>query len=280
MPAISARSSKWRSCSTAPASAAEAAQWLETGRRGRPPDGADACSPSPTCKVIERPRNPQSAIARLQRAVAANSTQARRLLGALTGIGIVSPPDWSTRMRSSSTRQRPAIGKRCAISHHSCRDGRPRSSPVAQDLLLRAGLKGDGLAAFAILRRQMQTGRALAREEIWVQWRTGMTAHEPPSGESSSRPLIEPDATPIAPKRRHRLGAPSRKPARAPPGTEHRQNLADPERPLVHRFDKLVTAEECEYVIGASARHLRPPRSSINQAANHCKAACARTTSP
>ena len=74
---------------------AEASQWLERAGEGGHPMALTLLAVT-DLQGLERPRNPQSATARLERAAAAGSTQARRMLGSLTAIGIVSPPDWRT----------------------------------------------------------------------------------------------------------------------------------------------------------------------------------------
>lgn len=234
---------------------AEAAQWLERAGEGGHPMALTLLAVT-DLQGLERPRNPQSAIARLQRAVAANNTQARRLLAALTAIGIVSPPDWPAAVTLVVDAAKAGDWEALRELGLLIEMAEPLSS-LAQDLLLRAGLKGDGLAAFAILRRQMQSDRALASEEICVQWRTGMPRFNHPLSAVVANAIVEPDARPPLPssdidwKRIADLLA-------TPPGT-HIANTRDmSDRPLIRRFDKLLTVEECEYVMGTSARHLRP----------------------
>src|SRR5262249_20621705 len=163
-------------------------------------------------------------------AVAAGSTQARRLLATLTAIGIVSPPDWraaTTLVIEAAKAGDPEALRELGLLIEMAAPG----SALAQDLLLRAGLKGDGFAAFAILRRQMQTGRALASEDVCVQWRTGMQRLNHPLAAEVANAIIEPNAKPPLPS-----GDPDwarvAELVATPPGTiiAHTQDLA--ERPV------------------------------------------------
>jgi prolyl 4-hydroxylase len=234
---------------------AEASQWLERAGEGGHPMALTLLAVT-DLQGLERPRNPQSATARLQRAAAAGSTQARRLLGSLTAIGIVSQADWSAGITlvidAARTGDWEAL-RDIALLLEMADPG----SLVAQDLLLRAALKGDGLAAFAILRRQMQTGRAVAREEICVQWRNGMSRVNHPLASTVANAVVQPDAQPPLPEGEPDWARIAERLA-TPPDIAIANAQSACERPPIRRFDKLLTVEECEYLMGLSARHLRP----------------------
>lgn len=234
---------------------AEASQWLEqAGQRGHPM--ALTLLAVTDLQGIERPRDPKRAITRLQHACRNGSTQAHRLLATLTAIGIVLPPEWSEGASLLIEAARRGDFEALRDLGFLVEMAEP-GSPVGQDLLLRAGLKGDGLAAFSILRRQMKTGRALAREEICVQWRSGIQRMNHPLASLIAGAIVEPDAKPPLPS-----GEPDWPRIvsllATPPRVTVTQPQSTSDRPLIRRFDKLMTPEECEYVMGLSARHLRP----------------------
>lgn len=233
----------------------EATQWLERAGEGSHPMALTLLAVT-DLQGLERPRNPQSATARLKRAAAAGSTQARRLLGTLTAIGIVSPPDWSAGIALVTDAAKAGDWEALRDVALLLEMVEP-ASQVAQDLLLRASLKGDGLAAFAVLRRQMQTGRALAREEICVQWRNGMSRVNHPLAGVVANAIVQPGAEPPLPSGDPDWIGISERLA-TPPGTTVASATGVSERPLIRRFDRLLSAEECEYLMGVSARHLRP----------------------
>lgn len=234
---------------------AEATSWLETAAHGGHTE-ALALLAATDLQGLERVRDVPQAVARLTRAVSLGGNSARRLLAVLTAIGMAGPPDW-----------RKAVG----LVIDAAKDGDFQAlrelgllvemaapdSPLADDLLLRAGLKGDGLAAFAILRRQPLRGRTLATERAFAQWRDGVARIGHPYAGRVADVIAPADAAPSRPA----PDAAWEQIAQildTPPGTNVAAAKPISETPTVRRFDNLLSIEECEYLIGLSARLLVP----------------------
>ena len=131
-------------------------------------------------------------------------------------------------------------------------------SPIAEDLLLRAGLQGDGLAAFAVMRRQTLSGRTLATERVFEQWRAGIARIGHPLVGQIASVVAPPGATPARPGPAIDWDRIAEALAR-PPGLDIAAPAALSDKPFIRRFDNaLLTVEECEYLIGMSARLLAP----------------------
>ena len=231
---------------------AEATSWLEKAGEGGHPAALTLLAIT-DLQGLERPRNPKSAVDRLQRAVAAGSTQARRLLGLLTAVGTLAPPNWGGAIalvieaaKAGDWEAQRELGLLLEMAEPG--------SPLAQDLLLRAGLKGDGLAAVAILRRQLRTGQPLASEDICAQWRAGVARFNHPLAAHLGGAIV---GEPPLPSGDIDWDAVASRVAN-PPGLVDAPAITACERPVIRRLTKLLTAEECDYVMGLSARHLRP----------------------
>jgi prolyl 4-hydroxylase len=233
----------------------EATSWMEKAAAGGHVEALAILAVS-DLQGMERPRDPAAALARLTRAVSLGGNSARRLLAVLTAIGAAGPPDWRKAVdlviEAAKAGDFQALRELALLVEMAA-----PSSPLSDDLLLRAGLKGDGLAGFAILRRLTLHGRALGSERIFAQWRDGIarighplahriTAVEPPPDTPLNRPEGEPDWNGVA-----ELLA-------QPPGMNVRAPKASCEQPVIRRFEKLMTVEECEYLIGLSTRILVP----------------------
>jgi len=232
---------------------AEATSWMETAANGGHAEALAILAVS-DLQGMERPRDPQRALARLKRAVSLGGNAARRLLAVLAAIGADGPPDWPRAINL-------VIDAAKAGDFQALRElgllvemAEP-NSPLADDLLLRAGLMGDGLAGFAILRRQALRGRTLAPERIFAQWRDGIARiGHPLAGRVAT--IAAPPETPFTrPEpaadwdRISKLLA--NVPGLAPPPPE-----VVAEQPVVRRVPGLLTVEECEYLIGLSTRIL------------------------
>lgn len=233
---------------------AEATSWLEKAGEGGHPAALTLLAIT-DFQGLERPRDPASAIARLKRAVAAGSTQASRLLALLTAVGTLAPPTWRGAIalvidaaKAGDWEAQRELGLLLEMAEPG--------SPLAQDLLLRAGLKGDGLAAVSILRRQLRTGRPLASEDICAQWRVGVARFNHPLAGSLGSAIAAAEEPPLPSGDVDWNAIASR--LTEPPGVVDVPAMAACERPVIRRFEKLLTAEECDYIMGVSARHLRP----------------------
>lgn len=232
----------------------EASSWLEAAAQGGHPT-ALTLSAIGDLQGLERPRNRARAVERLRQAVAAGSNPGRALLAVTSAIGLVTDPDWQQGVDLLIDAGKGGHWEALRALGFLCEMASPKSA-LGEDLLLRAGLMGDGLAAFAVLRRQAG-GRVLAAEEYCAQWRAGIAQLKHPLANLviSQAPLPGDGPNPPGPN-------PDWEPVRAllkqPPGVTVPPPVQVSERPYVRRFNKLMSAEECEYLIGISARYLRP----------------------
>lgn len=233
----------------------EARSWIERAAQAGHA-GALTLSGLSDLQGLEVPRNVPRSIEKLKRATALGAAEARRVLALLTAMGSLREADWAggiSLLIEGGQARDPMALRELAFLIEMAQPG----SVVAEDLLLRAGLMGDGLAAFAILRRQA-SGRVLAAEEYCSQWRAGIAHFKHPlaakiTGSAAGSNVGDP-------KLPH--GDVDWQSVRAllagPPRMDVSASASVLQRPFVRRFDRLLSAEECEYVIGASARHLRP----------------------
>ncbi len=224
---------------------------------------------------IETPPAPARARERLERAVSLGGNTARRLLASLVATGGFGVPDWRRAM--SLTIDAARANDWQALRHLALlvEMAAPRS-PLAEDLLLRAGLMGDGLSGFAIMRRKEVHGRTLAPERAFSAWREGMQKIRHPLADRvvgvTAGPVVTkpPEGYPDFEKIAELI--------KDPPGLSFKEPLAVSDQPYVRRFDGLLTVEECEYIIGLSSR-LLAPASVIDGAAGQGKQSGLRTNS-
>ncbi|NOT40835.1 MAG: hypothetical protein HOP13_10105 [Alphaproteobacteria bacterium] len=251
-----------------------ATSWLEAAASGGHAE-ALALLAVRDLQGLETSPNPSRARERLDRGVALGGNTPRRLLATLTATGVFGAPDW--RRAVSLTIDAAQANDWQALRHLALLTemAAPRSA-LAEDLLLRAGLLGDGLSGFAILRRQELTGRTLAPDRAFALWREGLQKIRHPlaelvegvtAGQAVTKPPEgHPDYDSIAAL------------LKEPPGLALNQPSAISDQPFVRRFDKLLTVEECEYVIGLSSR-LLAPASVIDRTAGQAKHSNLRTNS-
>src|SRR5262249_4560107 len=123
----------------------EATPWLERAGEGGNPDALTMLAVT-DLSGVEKPRDESRALERLRRAVDGGGTPAARLLAVLTAIGVRASPDWGKAIALVLAAAR--TGDSAALRELAllCEMAAPRSE-LAQGLLLRAGLKGDGFAA-------------------------------------------------------------------------------------------------------------------------------------
>jgi prolyl 4-hydroxylase len=234
---------------------AEATTWLESAATGGHSE-ALALLAIADLQGIEGPANVSRALERLTKAVSLGGNSARRLLAVLTAIGIAGAPDWSKGLgllvdagKAGDWQALRELGLLVEMALPG--------SPIADDLLLRAGIQGDGLAAFAVMRRQTLSGRTLATERVFEQWRAGIARIGHPLVEQIASVVASPDATPARPGPVidwDRIGEALAR----PPGLDIAAPAALSDKPFIRRFNALLTVEECEYLIGISARLLAP----------------------
>jgi prolyl 4-hydroxylase len=204
---------------------------------------------------LETRPDPSRARERLELAVSGGGNTARRLLAALMAAGVFGEPHW--RRAINLTLDAARANDWQALRHLGLLvEMAAPGSALAEDLLLRAGLMGDGLSGFAILRRQTLLGRTLAPERAFAAWRAGVekirhplagSVAEVKAGSVVTRP---PEGHPDFDKIATLLAE--------PPGLALKEPAPVSEQPYVRRFDKLLTVEECEYIIGLASRLLAP----------------------
>ena len=253
---------------------AEATSWLERAGEAGQPDALTLLA-IVDLQGFERPRDVASGLARLRRAAAANGNGARRLLALMTAIGSDGPPDWTRAVAlviEAARANDPAALRELAFLAEMAAP----QSQIAENLLVLAGMMGDGHAAYAVLRRQA-SGRVLAREEICAQWRAGLARLNHPladrvatipatAGAGTSPSYVDMDWDEVSAL------------LSAPPGVARDVGTRVSERPLVLRFDRLMSEEECEFLIGWSARYLRPAE-IVDQTSGQAKQSRLRTNS-
>lgn len=234
---------------------AEATSWMERAAESGHADALTLLAAT-DLQGLEKPRDLPRAQERLTRAVALGGNAARRRLAVLTAIGTFTPPDWTGAIAllldAAKAGDWQALRELALLVEMAS----PRSS-LAEELLVRAGLQGDGLAGFAIVRRQALHGRTLAPEHVFAQWRAGVAQIGHPLAASIANVIADPTATPKSPGPNTHWNAIAAVLA-TPPGLAAKQPTAITDKPFIRRFDNLLTVEECEYVIGLSARMLQP----------------------
>ena len=199
----------------------------------------------------ENPRaNAGRVMTLLQSAAAQGDPAATNALATMRAIGLDAPPDWSAAMSLFATSV--ATGDRAALRQLSLLLSLSgRDDGLSAGLLYEAAKKGDGLAAFAALRRH-QRGKPLAREEELSLWQNGLKQRQHPlidkigAIDTSEAPAAPHNATPDA---RVLTDAPARP---IPQRTVLSQS------PAVWKIDGLFTEEECDYVVGSAAPRLAP----------------------
>jgi len=232
---------------------AEATSWMEAAARGDHVEALAILAVS-DLQGMERQRDPASALARLTRAVSLGGNSARRLLAVLTAIGAAGEASWAKAVAlvlDAAKADDFQAYRELALLVEMAVPG----SPLSDDLLLRAGLKGDGLAGFAILRRHALQGRTLAPERVFAQWRDGIARIGHPLAERIAAVVAPPDTPLTLPD-----GEPDwnrvAEVLREPPGVNVRPPTSVSEKPIIRAYDELMTVEECEYVVGLSTRIL------------------------
>jgi prolyl 4-hydroxylase len=224
---------------------------------------------------LETRPDPARARERLERAVSLGGNTARRLLATLSANGVFVDRNWTRAINltldAAKTHDWQALRHLALLVEMAA----PRSA-LAEDLLLRAGLLGDGLSGYAILRRQTLRGRTLAPERAFAAWRAGMAQIRHPladrvagitAGQVTTKP---PEGHPDFDQIEELL--------KEPPGLTLNEPSSVADQPYIRRFDKLLTVEECEYVIGLSSRILAPA-SVIDGATGKGKQSDLRTNS-
>ena len=234
---------------------AEATAWLESAARGGHTEALALLAVN-DLQGIEGPRDFDSALERLAKAVAIGGNSARRLLAVLTAIGVRGAPDWSKGVgllidagKAGDWQALRELGLLVEMA--------TPGSPFADDLLLRAGLQGDGIAAYAVMRRQTLRGRTLATERVFEQWRAGIARIGHPLVDRISSVVASAEAMPTRPGpviEWDRIG----ELLSTPPGLTIADPTALSDTPFIRRFNALLSMEECEYLIGLSARFLVP----------------------
>lgn len=201
---------------------------------------------------LDGPRDIVRAEQMLRDAAAKGSQAARRPLALMAALGALSKPDWLKAID---------LIIEAALADHSAAlrelglliEMAAPNDPRAAFALLQAARGGDGLAAFAIIRRSMTSPTGATQEEI-VKWTEGLRRNNHPLAHYLMAASAEGgELASVTLDRNELLGL-----LREPPGVRVPIRHEVSESPHVLRIDQLLTAEECEYVIGIALRHLRP----------------------
>ena len=233
-----------------------ATQWLEAAGRGGHVEALTLLAVG-DLQGMERVRNTQRAIGQLTDAVSRGGNGARRLLGVLTALGVAGrEPDWRSAVdlviEAGKAGDFQALRELALLTEIAV-----PTSRLAENLLRHAALKGDALAAFALMRRQPLRGRTLATERAFAEWRAAIGRIGHPLTHLIATLLSDPRAQPSAPPPDidwHRVSDVLAR----PPGIDAKPPEAVSDAPFVRRFSELMTVEECEYLIGLTARLLAP----------------------
>jgi prolyl 4-hydroxylase len=231
-----------------------ATSWLEAAAQGGHPE-ALALLAVRDLQGLEVKRDVRRARERLEQGAALGGNTARRLLGTLSANGEFGS-DWSRAIALVFDAAKAGDWQALRYLGLLVEMAQP-GSPLAEDLLLRAGVLGDGLSGFAILRRQELTGRTLAAERVFALWRAGLAKIGHPLGASVANVMARGEPVFKLPE-----GHPDWNAVAAAlteiPGLKLPAPIAVSENPFIRRFEKLLTVEECEYVVGLSSRLLAP----------------------
>lgn len=244
----------------------EADEWLAKAVAFGHPDALFTAATG-NLKGVGGTKDTGQAIAQLRAAVDRKGNAARRLLAALTAAGVGCASDWNAAV---------------SLLLDACRDGDPPAirqigllleiaspgTPLSAELLARAARSGDGLAAFALLRREYRHRGSVTTEEA-IRWAEGLARARHPlsqylssiAGQTAAGVDAEcvpgdPDWVAIAAH------------LERPPAPRLPQQRPLSERPYVWRLQKLLSVEECDYLIGVSAPLVQPslihdPRSGV-----------------
>jgi hypothetical protein len=232
-----------------------ATSWLEAAATNGHPE-ALALLAVRDLQGIEHPRQPERARARLERAVSLGGNTARRLHASLTAIGVFGPPDWRSAVTLLIDAAKEGDWQALRYLAFLVEMAEP-CSPRAEDLLLRAAVRGDGLAGYAVVRRQDLYGRTLAPERVFALWRDGLAKIGHPLAHRIATTTASAETSPMLPEGQPDFDAIATILA-APPGLKVAAPKVVSENPLIRRFDNLLTIEECEYIVGVSWRMLAP----------------------
>ena len=234
----------------------EAAHWLETAGKGGHPEALTLLAVG-DLQGVERTRDTRLAVARLTDAVSRGGNGARRLLGVLAALGLAGgQPDWQRAVafviEAGKAGDFQALRELALLTEIAA-----PASRLADDLLRHAALKGDALAAFALMRRQPLRGRTLATERAFAEWRAALGRLGHPKSHLIAALVSNPQAQPTAPPPDidwHQVSDV----LATPPGIKAMSPEAVSDAPFMRSFRELMTVEECEYLIGLTARLLVP----------------------
>ncbi len=235
---------------------AEATTWLEAAAKSGHAEALTLLAVA-DLQGMERARDTDRALARLTEAVLRGGNAARRLLAVLTANGAAGgAPDWRTAVElvidAGKAGDFQALRELALLAEMAAPGSR-----LAEDLLRHAALKGDGLAAFAVLRRQALRGRTLASERAFAQWRDGMARIGHPLAKLVAPVVSRPEAAPSSPPPEVDWFQVTALLV-GPPGVKTGVPDAVSEAPFIRRYGGLLTIEECEYLMGLTARLLVP----------------------
>ena len=199
---------------------------------------------------LDGPRDLPRAEQMLRDAVAKGSQAARRPLALISALGITGKPDWLKAIElivdAALANHAPAL-RELGLLVEMAAPGDPRATLA----LLQAARAGDGLAAFAIIRRSAKNATGASPDEL-APWSEGLRRNSHPLAHYLTAASAASSAAPSTTLDRGTLLALLRE----PPGQSVPMRTEISESPRILRIDKLMTAEECEYVIGIAMPQL------------------------
>jgi TPR repeat protein len=201
---------------------------------------------------LDGPRDVARAEQILRDAVAKGSNAARRPLAVMSALGANGKADWLKAIElivdAALANFPPALRELGLLVEMAA-----PNDPRATFALLQAARGGDGLAAFAVIRRSAKTATGASQEEL-MNWSEGLRRNNHPQAHDLTVASKTSGSPPSAVLDRNALlGL-----LREPPGQRVPMRTEVSESPLVLRIDKLMTAEECEYIVGIALPQLQP----------------------
>jgi hypothetical protein len=192
---------------------------------------------------------------RLLSAARAGSNNANRLLANLTVLGVGDAADWGGAIRFVVT------AARAGDQYSLCQLGfllemAAPASPLATAALAQAVRGGHGLAAFALAGRRACGGEPIG--ENLSAWMAALMRTGHPLAQRFEDDAATTDKTPEIDNDRPELDwAAIVEMLARPPGIDERRGRRVAELPPTVSYEKLLTAEECDYLIGLAAPGVR-----------------------
>ena len=200
---------------------------------------------------LDGPPDFQRAEQILRDATAKGSQAARRTLALVRAVGATDKPDWLKAAELLVDAALAGDGQALRELGFLIEMAAP-GDPRAAHALLQAARAKDGLAAFAVLRRSQRASVGATQAEL-SEWSEVLRGFAYPLAHCLDGATHTGSVSPAQLDRGQLLTL-----LRELPGMRVPLRTGISESPRVARIDKLMTAEECEYVIGLAKPQLNP----------------------